>query len=88
MVNDKLRSVLDFLRTSAYPALTDAELVKVAISREVVRTRKISNYDYSDPTPQELLFQAAKSFEMEDEGDEGVFWDESKLKPLNLKNYV
>ncbi|MEK7121713.1 MAG: hypothetical protein AAB857_03330 [Patescibacteria group bacterium] len=91
VVNDELRKTLDFLRVFEYPTLTDAELVKVAISREVIRakkTRETLDYDDSDLNPKELLFQAAKSFEMEDEGEKEVFWNESNLKPLKLKNYV
>lgn len=45
----------------------------------------MSDYDDSDPTSKELLSQAAKSFEMENNEDEGVFWDETNLKPLKLK---
>lgn len=91
VLNDELSRTLDFLRLAEYPALSNAEILKVAISREAIRakrTKKSLSYDDSDPTPKELLFQAAKSFEMEDDGDEEIFWDESNIKPIKLKNYV
>lgn len=91
VVNDELRKTLDFLRLFEYPTLTDAELVKVAISREAVRAKrakKVTSYDDSELGPREILLQAARSFEMEDEGDGEIFWDESQLKPLKLRNYV
>lgn len=87
VINSELRSVLDFLRSSAYPTLTDAELVKVAISREAVRTKKTSTYDDSDPSLKELLFNSAKSWEMEEEEGE-PFWDQKAIKPFKPMNHV
>ena len=91
VVNNELREVLDFLRLSKYPTLTDAELMKVAISGEMVRAKRTnikSVYDDSELGLKDLAIQAAKSFEMENDGNEQVFWNEKNLKPLNLKNYV
>lgn len=91
VVNNELREVLDFLRLSTYPTLTDAELVKVAISGEMVRAKRANKklvYDDSELGLENLVVQAAKSFEIENGENEQIFWNEKNLKPLNLKNYV
>ena len=92
-VTSDLKKEIDFLRLMEYPTLTDAEIVKVAVGAQAVKSRRkrVFDYDDSDPAPEELMLQAARSFELEDgdgDGDEEVFWDETKLKPLKLKNYV
>ena len=90
-LNPDLKQTLEFLKSVEYPNLTYAEVAKVAIAREATRAKRIMRqlrYDDSGVSPKELLLQAEKSFELEDEGKEGIFWDESKLKPLALKDHV
>lgn len=90
VLNDELSRTLDFLRLAEYPALSNAEILKVAISREAIRakrTKKSLSYDDSDLSPKEIMYQASKSFDI-DNDDEPVFWDESNIKPIKLKNYV
>jgi len=90
-VTADLKKEIDYLRMMEYPTLTDAEIVKVTVGAQAVRSRKrtVFKYDDSDPSPKELMLQAAGSFELEDGGvDEEPFWDEAKLKPIKLKNYV
>ncbi len=90
-VTTDLKKEINFLRMMEYPTLTDAEIVKVAVGAQAVRSRRrtISKYNYSDIGPKELMLQAAKSFELEDgDSDEEPFWDETKLKPIKLKNHV
>lgn len=90
VLNDELNRTLDFLRLAEYPALSNAEILKVAISREAVRAKRAKKslaYDDSDILPKEIMYQASKSFDI-DNDDEPVFWDETVVKPLKLKSYV
>ncbi|MBI5358702.1 hypothetical protein HZB69_03725 [Candidatus Amesbacteria bacterium] len=90
VLNDELRQALDFMHASEYPTLTYAEMTKVAIGKEAMRikkSKKILDYDDSDPSPDEIMYQASKSFDI-DNDDEPIFWDETAIKPLNLKKHV
>lgn len=90
-VTSNLKKEIDFLRMMEYPTLTDAEIVKVAVGTAAVKSKRKRAFDYddSDPSSKELMLQASRSFELEDaDGNEEVFWDETRLKPLKLKNYV
>ena len=88
-----LKEGLDLLRSTEYPTLTRAEVAKLAIGREVVRSRRkakrVSDLDYSDPTPAELMRHAEYIFSL-DEGDQydQPFWDERKLKPFKPRVHV
>ncbi len=87
VVNDELRNSLDFLRLAKYPILTDAELVKVAISHETIRAKKARNnpaYDDTEPTTREMMINTARVWSLDEDGDEEPFWDESKLKPVKF----
>ncbi len=93
-VTPELKKAIDYLRMLEYPTLTDAEIVKAAVGTKMSEAKKavkktVIDYDDSDPTSEELMYNAAKSFELEDEGEgEEPFWDETKLKPIKLKHYV
>lgn len=92
-VTPELKEQLDLLRYAYYPALSDAEIAKVTIGVQAVRARrpkrKILDLDYSDPTPKELMRHAEYIFSL-DEGDQydEPFWDETKIKPVKIKNHV
>lgn len=82
-VTPELKKAIDYLRMLEYPTLTDAEIVKVAVGTKVAESKKAG-----DLTPEELMKQAEYSFSLdEDDQYEEPFWDESKLKPLNLKDF-
>lgn len=90
-LNPDLKQTLEFLKLTEYPSLTYAEVAKVAIAKEAARAKRSAKqgiYSDVDPSPRELLLQAGKIFESEDDDAEDVFWDESKLKPLALKSNV
>jgi hypothetical protein len=81
---------MDFLQTALFPSLTRAEIIKVSVGQIAVmakRSKKVFDYDDSDLTPKEIMYQASKSFDI-DNDDEPVFWDETLVKPLKLKSYV
>lgn len=91
-VTSDLEKEINFLRMMEYPTLTDAEIVKVAVGAQAVRSRKatkkaVIDYDDSDPNLKEMFLVAERSFELGEEEEE-PFWDETKLKPFSLKKHV
>ena len=81
---------MDFLQTALFPSLTRAEIIKVSVGQIAVmakRTKKVLNYDDSDVRPDEIMYQASRSFGI-DNDDEPVFWEESAVKPIKIKRYV
>ena len=90
-VTTDLKREIDFLRMMEYPTLTDAEIVKVAVGAQAVKSRKavkkVVEYDNSDPSLRETLLVAQRSFDLGEEEEE-PFWDETKLKPFVLKKHV
>lgn len=76
---------MDFLQTALFPSLTRAEIIKVSVGQIAVmakRSKKVLDYDDSDPSPEEMLKNAAYFWDLGEDGDEEIFWDESKIKPV------
>ena len=78
---------MDYLQTALFPSLTRAEIIKVSVGQIAVmakKSKKIFDYDYSDPTPKEMMLNTAKIWSLDEDGDEEPFWDVSKLKPVKF----
>lgn len=91
-VTPDLKKELDFVRLVEYPSLTYAEMLKMAFVEKAARTRqkvrRVDELDYSDPTPEEVMRNTAYVWGLDEEDEEEeVFWDESKLKPINPKDF-
>ena len=82
-VTADLKKEIDYLRMMEYPTLTDAEIVKVTVGAQAVKSRR-AKYDDSNPTVKEMMANTARVWSLDEEGDEEPFWDESKLKPVKL----
>lgn len=76
-----LKKEIDFLRLIEYPTLTDAEIFKVAVGAQAVRSRRVSG---NGPTLKEMMINTAKMWGLDEESGEEPFWDESKLAPVKL----
>lgn len=76
-----LKKEIDFLRLMEYPTLTDAEIFKVAVGAQAVKSRRSAA---NEPTPKEMMINTAKMWGLDEEGYEEPFWDESKLAPVKL----
>lgn len=76
-----LKKEIDFLRLMEYPTLTDAEIFKVAVGAQAVKSRKAVA---SDPTLKEMMINTAKMWSLDENVVEKPFWDESKLMPVKL----
>lgn len=76
-----LKKEIDFLRLIEYPTLTDAEIFKVAVGAQAVRSRRASG---NEPTLKEMMINTAKMWSLDEEGGEEPFWDERKLAPVKL----
>lgn len=91
-LTDDLDSGLDLLLQAEYPVLTKAEVVKVAIGREIMRVkRKLAGqtvYDDTDVSSPEMLLQASRVFGVTKSDKEPVNFDPKKLKPVNWNNHV
>lgn len=91
-VTADLKKEINFLRMMEYPTLTDAEIVKVAVGAQAVRSRKavkkVVEYDDSDQNLKEMMRHAEYIFSL-DENDQydQPFWNESKLKPIDPKDF-
>ena len=84
-----LKKEVDFLRLMEYPALTDAEIFKVAVGAQAVKSRRSAGKSdledgSDDPTLKEMMINTAKVWSLDEKGNEEPFWDESKLMPVKL----
>ena len=82
-VTADLKKEIDYLRQMEYPTLTDAEIVKVTVGAQAVKSRR-SKYNDSDPTVKEMMMNTVRVWGLDEEGDEEPFWDESELKPVKF----
>jgi hypothetical protein len=76
-----LKKEIDFLRLMEYPTLTDAEIFKVAVGAQAVKSRKSFG---NEPTIKEMMKNTATTWSLGEKGNEDQFWDESKLRPVKL----
>ena len=78
-----LKKEIDYLRMMEYPTLTDAEIVKVTVGAQAVKSRR-AKYDDSDPSMKAMKANTARVWGLDEEDEEELFWDESKLKPVKF----
>ncbi|MBI5356413.1 hypothetical protein HZB78_02265 [Candidatus Collierbacteria bacterium] len=76
-----LKKEIDFLRLMEYPTLTDAEIFKVAVGAQAVKSRRFAG---GEPTIKEMMINTAKVWNLGEEDGEEPFWDESKLTPVKF----
>lgn len=76
-----LKKEIDYLRLMEYPTLTDAEIFKVAVGAQAVKSRKAAA---GDPTLKEMMINTAKMWSLDENVAEKPFWDETKLTPVKL----
>ncbi|KKS32438.1 MAG: hypothetical protein UU93_C0007G0043 [Candidatus Amesbacteria bacterium GW2011_GWA2_42_12] len=82
-VTADLKKEIDYLRMMEYPTLTDAEIVKVTVGAQAVKSRR-AKYDDSDPSMKAMKANTARVWGLDEEDEEELFWDESKLKPVKF----
>ncbi len=82
-VTADLKREIDYLRMMEYPTLTDAEIVKVTVGAQAVKSRR-AKYNDSDPSMKAMKANTARVWGLDEEGGEEPFWDESKLKPVKF----
>lgn len=82
----EVKNVLHFLK-KRYPLLSDAEIIKMALSKVFVAESK-ETLDLTDPHSKELLKQASVVFNIQTTDEEKENINTSKLRPLKQTDYV